>query len=89
MPCYANSVNQRSKSSICHQHNHPNILDRKIYYFFVLGLLSLREFVDVGFQGVNPSCLSRVEKIRIVRVEQQKVREDQEKYRKNQSKVSR
>jgi hypothetical protein len=37
----------------------------------------------------NPSGLSRMEKIRIVRVEQPKVRQDQEKYRKNQSKVSR
>jgi hypothetical protein len=34
----------------------------------------------------NPSFLSRVEKIRIVRVKQQKVRQDQDKYRKNQSK---
>jgi hypothetical protein len=53
MPCYTISVTQRSKSSIYHQNNHPNFLDREyiyiyiyvyicIYiYIFVLGLLSL------------------------------------------------
>jgi hypothetical protein len=38
---YTISVNQRSKSSIYHQHKHPNTLEREyIYYYFVLGLLS-------------------------------------------------
>jgi hypothetical protein len=77
MPNYNVSINQRSKSGIYHQNNQPTFLNREYSFNFVLGLLSL-----------NPSCL-RVEKIRVIRVEQQKVRQDQDKYRKNQSKISR
>jgi hypothetical protein len=53
MPYYTISVNQRSKSSINHQHKHPNIVDRENKLFFVLGLLSLTGVLDVGFQGVK------------------------------------
>jgi hypothetical protein len=40
-PDYTNSVNQRSKSSICHQHNHSITSSRENNFIFVLGLLSL------------------------------------------------
>jgi hypothetical protein len=41
MPFYAISINQRRKSGIYHQNNHPIILNRKNNFNFVLGLLSL------------------------------------------------
>jgi hypothetical protein len=36
-----------------HQNNQPTFLNIENSYNFVLGLLSLKEFVDVGFQGVK------------------------------------
>jgi hypothetical protein len=47
------------------------------------------ESLDVGFQGVKSFLCFESSKIRVVRVEQPKVRQDREKYRKNHSKVSR
>jgi hypothetical protein len=42
-----NSINQRSKSGIEHQHNQPTFL-KKIVLIFVLGLLSLKNVTGVG-----------------------------------------
>jgi hypothetical protein len=53
MPNYNVSINQRSKSDIYHQNNQPT--------FFVLGLLSLKKVINVGFQGVK-SILSQSRK---------------------------
>ena len=54
MPNYNVSINQRSKSSIYHQNNQPTFfLIEKIVLIFVLGLLSLKKFINVGFQGVK------------------------------------
>jgi hypothetical protein len=53
MPDYNVSINQRSKSSIYHQNNQPTFFNRENNFNFVLGPLSLKEFVDVGFQGVK------------------------------------
>jgi hypothetical protein len=53
MPCYTESINQRSKSSIYHQNNQPTFLLEKIILIFVLGLLSLNKVITVGFQGVK------------------------------------
>jgi hypothetical protein len=58
MPVYTISINQRSKSDIDHQHNQPTFLIDKIILIFVLGLLSLKKVVNVGFQGVK-SILSQ------------------------------
>jgi hypothetical protein len=52
MPIYTISINQRSKSGIDHQNNQPTFLIEKII-FFVLGLLSLKKVINVGFQGVK------------------------------------
>jgi hypothetical protein len=43
MPCYTDSINQRSKSSIYHKNKHPIILSRENIFFknFVFGILSL------------------------------------------------
>jgi hypothetical protein len=41
MPYYTISINQKSKSGIYHQNNHPNPLDIENNFNFVLGLLSL------------------------------------------------
>jgi hypothetical protein len=51
MSIYNISINQRSKSDIYHQNNQPTILNRK--NSFVLGSLSLKKFIIVGFQGVK------------------------------------
>jgi hypothetical protein len=53
MPIYTISINQRSKSSIDHQNNQPTFLIEKIILTFVLGLLSLKKFINVGLQGVK------------------------------------
>jgi hypothetical protein len=55
MPNYNVSINQRSKSGICHQNNQPTFFkkNRENSFNFVLGLLSLKKFINVGFQGVK------------------------------------
>jgi hypothetical protein len=53
MPIYTISINQRSKSSIHHQNNQPTFLIEKIVLNFVLGILSLKKVINVGFQGVK------------------------------------
>jgi hypothetical protein len=53
MPVYTMSINQRSKSGIDHQNNQPTFLIEKIILIFVLGLLSLKKIISVGFQGVK------------------------------------
>ena len=52
MPVYTISINQRSKSGIDHQHNQTTFL-KKIVLNFVLGSLSLKKIIVVGFQGVK------------------------------------
>jgi hypothetical protein len=61
MPIYTISINQRSKSGIDHQNNQPTFLIEKIILIFVLGLLSLKKVINVGFQGVK-SILSKSRK---------------------------
>ena len=58
MPVYTISINQRSKSYIDHQNNQPTFLIEKIIFNFVLGSLSLKKFIVVGFQSVK-SILSK------------------------------
>ena len=53
MPVYTISINQRSKSDIDHQNNQPTFLIEKIVLIFAFGLLSLKKFINVGFQGVK------------------------------------
>jgi hypothetical protein len=53
MPDYNVSINQRSKSSIYHQNNQPTFFNRENSFNFVLGLLSLKKVINVGFQGVK------------------------------------
>jgi hypothetical protein len=55
MPNYNVSINQRSKSSIDHQNNQPTFFLNKenSFDFFVLGSLSLKEIIVVGFQGMK------------------------------------
>jgi hypothetical protein len=53
MPVYTISINQRIKSGIDHQNNQPTFLIEKIILVFVLGLLSLKKIISVGFQGVK------------------------------------
>ena len=55
MPNYNVSINQRSKSSIYHQNNQPTFFKKieKIVLVFVVGLLSLKKIIAVGFQGVK------------------------------------
>jgi hypothetical protein len=53
MSIYNISINQRSKSDIDHQNNQPIFLNRENSFKFVLGLLSLKKFIIVGFQGVK------------------------------------
>jgi hypothetical protein len=61
MSNYNVSINQRSKSDIYHQNNQPTFLNRENSFNFVLGFLSLRNFIRVGFQGVK-SILSQSRK---------------------------
>jgi hypothetical protein len=58
MPVYTISINQRS---IDHQHNQPTFLIDKIILIFVLGFLSLKKVINVGFQGMK-SILSQSRK---------------------------
>jgi hypothetical protein len=53
MSIYNISINQRSKSSIYHQNNQPTFLNRENIFNFVLGSLSLKNVLNVGFQGVK------------------------------------
>jgi hypothetical protein len=54
MPIYTISIYQRSKSGIDHQNNQPTFLNKENNFgFFVLGLLSLKKVINVGFQGVK------------------------------------
>jgi hypothetical protein len=53
MPVYTISINQRSKSGIDHQNNQPTFLIEKNNFNFILGSLSLKKFIVVGFQGVK------------------------------------
>jgi hypothetical protein len=53
MPNYNVSINQTSKSGIYHQNDQPTFLNRENRFNFVLGLLSLRKVINVGFQGVK------------------------------------
>jgi hypothetical protein len=53
MPNYNASINQRSKLDIYHQNNQPTFLNRENSFNFVLGLLSLKKVINVGFQGVK------------------------------------
>ena len=54
MSIYNISINQRSKSGIYHQNNQPTFLNRENSFNFVLGSLSLKNVINVGFQGVKP-----------------------------------
>ena len=60
MSVYTISINQRSKSGIDHQNNQTTFL-KKIVLNFVLGSLSLKQIIVVGFQGVK-SILSQSRK---------------------------
>jgi hypothetical protein len=53
MPVYTISINQRNKSDIYHKNNQPTFLNIENSYNFVLGLLSLKKVINVGFQGVK------------------------------------
>jgi hypothetical protein len=53
MPVYTISINQRSKSGIDHQNNQPTFLNRENIFNFVLGSLSFKNVINVGFQGVK------------------------------------
>jgi hypothetical protein len=54
MSIYNISINQRSKSDIYHQNNQPTFfLNRENSFSFVLGFLSLKKIISVGFQGVK------------------------------------
>jgi hypothetical protein len=61
MSIYNISINQRSKSDIYHQNNQTTFLNRENSFDFVLGLLSPKKFINVGFQGVK-SILSQSRK---------------------------
>lgn len=61
MSIYNISINRRSKSDIYHQNNQPTFLNRENSFNFVLGSLSLKDVVNVGFQGVK-SILSQSRK---------------------------
>jgi hypothetical protein len=53
MSIYNISVSQRSKSDIYHHNNQPTFLNRENSFNFILGSLSLKKFIIVGFQGVK------------------------------------
>jgi hypothetical protein len=61
MSIYNISISQRSKLDIYHQNNQPTFLHRENSFNFVLGLLSLKNVTNVGFQGVK-SILSQSRK---------------------------
>jgi hypothetical protein len=54
MSIYNISINQRRKSGIYHQNNQPTFLNRENSFKFILGSLSLKNVINVGFQGVKP-----------------------------------
>jgi hypothetical protein len=58
MSIYNNSITQKSKSDIYHQNNQPIFLNKENSFNFVLGSLSLKNVINVGFQGVK-SILSQ------------------------------
>jgi hypothetical protein len=53
MPVYSISINQRSKSGIDHQNNQTTFLNIKNRFNFVLGPLSPKKVIIVGFQSVK------------------------------------
>jgi hypothetical protein len=53
MSIYNISINQRSKSEIYHQNNQTTFLNIENSFGLVLGLLSLKNVINVGFQGVK------------------------------------
>jgi hypothetical protein len=53
MSFYNISINQRSKLGIYHQNNQTTFLNRENSLNFVLGSLSLKNVIKVGFQGVK------------------------------------
>jgi hypothetical protein len=53
MSIYNISINQRSKSGIYHQNNQPTFINRENSFNFILGSLSLKNVISVGFQGVK------------------------------------
>jgi hypothetical protein len=53
MPVNTISINQRSKSGIYHQNNQPTFLNKENSFNFVLGILSLKKVINVGFQRVK------------------------------------
>jgi hypothetical protein len=53
MSIYNILINQRTKSGNCHQNNQPTFLNRENSFNFVLGTLSLKNVINVGFQGVK------------------------------------
>jgi hypothetical protein len=61
MSIYNISINQRTKSDIYHQNNQTTFLNRENSFDFVLGSLSLKKIVSIGFQCVK-SILSHSRK---------------------------
>jgi hypothetical protein len=61
MSIYNISTNQRSKSDIYYQNNQTTFLNIENSFDFVLGSLSLRKIISVGFQGMK-SILSQSRK---------------------------
>jgi hypothetical protein len=61
MPVYNISINQRSKSDIYQQNSQTTFLNSENSFNFVLGLLSPKKVINVGFQGVK-SILSQSRK---------------------------
>jgi hypothetical protein len=53
MSIYNTSINQRSKSDIYHQNNQTAFLNKENSFNFVLGSLSLKKIIVIGFQGVK------------------------------------
>jgi hypothetical protein len=61
MSIYNISINQRSKLDIYDQNNQTTFLNRENSFDFVLGLLSPKKVINVGFQGMK-SILSQSRK---------------------------
>jgi hypothetical protein len=53
MSIYNTSINQRSKSGIYHQNNQNTFLNKENSFNFVLGSLSLKKIIVIGFQGMK------------------------------------
>jgi hypothetical protein len=60
MPVYTISINQRSKSGIYHQNNQTTFFKENSFNL-VLGFLSLKKIINLGFQG-EKSILSQSRK---------------------------